>query len=166
MRTLYDMIADAVEEKAKAEKFLNEGIADKTLIRLKNGTIRPRYCQYCAENYNLKKVPKIQGWEFNLSDKEIEIIMNAYEHDKYVYRSFWSDVDNNLKRDGYDTSKLNFILPWLAKGRQYACFCDICGICSGWYFTQKDAISEFDRIVQEQILYTREFDYQKRSHNE
>ena len=158
MKTMYDMIEDAVEAKAKAERFLNEGIADKTLMRLKNGSIRPRYCQFCAENYNRQIVPRIQGWEFNMSDEEIEIIRNACKHDKYAFSFFWNDVGNILKRDGYDTSNLHLLLPWLAKGHQYACFCDCCGICSGWYFTQKDAISEFDRIVQEQILYTREFD--------
>ena len=158
LKTLYDMIADAVEAKAKAEKFLTDGLADKTLMRLKDGSIRPRYCQYCVEIYNRQIVPRIQGWEFNMSDEEIEIIRNACMHDKHVFSSFYNDVDNNLKRDGYDTSNLNFLSPWLANGRQYACFCDYCGICSGWYFTQKDATDEFDRIVQEQILYTREFD--------
>ena len=91
MKTLYDMIEDAVEAKAKAERFLNEGIADKTLMRLKNGSIRPRYCQFCAENYNRQIVPRIQGWKFNLSDEEIEIIRNASKSHK-AFHNFTSFV--------------------------------------------------------------------------
>lgn len=153
MKTLYDMIAEAVKTKAEAEKFLNNGLADKTLMRLNNGTIRPRYCQYCAEEYGRNVVPKMQGWEFNLSEKDLEIIRKA---GKPEWDHFWQNVSSKLKQNGYDTSRCGLCLPMLANGRQYACFCDCCGLCSGWYLTQQDAMNEFDRIVQEQIKYSRE----------
>ena len=153
--TLYDMIEKHVAEKLEAERFFSSGLSDGTLMRLKDGSIRPRYCQYCVENYDRQIVPRIQGWEFNLSDEEIEIIRNACMNDKNVFSSFWNDVNNKLKND---TGRLNFLSPWLVKGRQYACFCDCCGICSGWYLSQKDATDEFDRIVREQIEYTRNYD--------
>ena len=164
MKTLYDMIEDAVEAKAKAERFLNEGIADKTLMRLNNGTIRPRYCQYCVECFGLHVVPKIQYWKFNLNDDEIAIVRNT--HGKIEWGYFWKDVSTKLKLSGYDTNKRGFFLPTLTNNPQYACFCDSCEFCSGWYFSQKDAMDRFDMIVQEQIPYAMGFDYQKRRCNE
>ena len=153
MKTLYDRIAEAVDTKAKAERFLNDGLANKTLIRLNDGTIRPRYCQYCEEEYGHQIVPKMQYWEFSLSTKELEVIRKAR---KPEWDRFWEDVSNRLKLDGYDTNRYGFLPPMLTNGKQYACFCDCCGLCSGWYRTQKDATNEFDRMVQEQIEYSRE----------
>lgn len=152
MKTLYDRITEAVDAKAKAEKFLNDGLANKTLMRLNNGMIRPRYCQYCVEEYGRQVIPIMQYWEFNLSEMELEIMRKA---GKPEWDYFWKDVSNKLKLNGYDTNRYNF-MPMLINGRQYACFCDCCGHCSGWYRTQKDATNEFDRIIQEQIEYSRE----------
>lgn len=153
MKTLYDRIAEAIDAKAKAERFLNDGLADKTLMRLNDGTIRPRYCQYCVEEYGRNVVPTIQGFRFNLLEMDIEIIRKA---GKPEWDHFWKDISNKLKQDGYDTSRYGFLPPMLTNGRQYACFCDCCGHCSGWYFTQKDAMNEFDRMTQEQIEYLQE----------
>ena len=153
MKTLYDMIAEAIEAKANAEKFLNDGLTNKMLMRLSDGTIRPRYCQYCVEEFGRKVVPRMQSWEFNLSDMELEIIRKAAEQE---WDYFWNDVSNKLKQDGYDTSRYNFLPPMLTNRQEYVCFCDCCGICSGWHFSQKDATDEFDRIVREQIEYTQE----------
>ena len=153
MRTLYDRIEEAVDAKANAERFLNDGLENKILMRLNDGTIRPRYCQYCEEEYGHLIIPKIQCWEFNLSAREVETIRKA---GKQEWDHFWKDVKNRLKLYGYDTDRYVFLPAMLTNGKQYACFCDCCGHCSGWYRTQKDAMDKFDRIIREQVEYSRD----------
>ena len=148
--TCYDKIVEAQEMMSKAERFLNKGLEDKTLMRLNDGSIRPRYCQFCVENQGHNVVPTIQSFQFNLSERDLEVIKNA---GKTEWDHFWRDVCSELNQNGYDTSRHGFLPPVLTNERQYACFCDCCGLCSGWYLTQKDAMNEFDRISQEQIEY-------------
>lgn len=122
-------------------------LADRILIRLKNGSIVPRVCPYCYYTSNVS-VPIVErGFDCGFTARDLGSVRNNKD-------LLLDLIDSKLKADGFDTGR--FLTPFLAPGAQYAVYCDRCGAESGWYPERDWALREFNELIKRLIGYARE----------
>ena len=144
MRTLYDRLEDALKKIKEGNDFIEAGLADGSLIRLNNGIVRPRFCQFCHEIHGQDN--RIQVRSFVLNDPFVDEEMRAELKTGKIdlYDSVERYIKATLLEDGYDVDASWHQTPRVMSGTQYIVYCDGCHFTSVWHTKFEAALEGID----------------------
>ena len=158
MKTLYDKIEEAQELIRRGQSFLEFGIANGSLMKLANGEIRPRFCQFCKEEYDSEVKPIVRCFELNDPFVERQMMEELKSGITEMYDGRVRKIKQQLLADGYDVDSFWNKCPRIVHGKQWIVYCSNCNLTSSWMMSQDEAMAEYDHCVMEQLKWKMIYD--------